>query len=156
MLAKLIENYNSTIHTTINSIPKDVYSRKQLFTNQKLSKIVSNAHKVKKYNVGDTVRIINKRTIFGKIGETYSRSTYKIVQRSQNSYIVQNTQTGTVLKRTIKPNEIQVIELCRLPLQRSDIFEGEMKRQKIIRRLRKEGLINPRSENQDTHISLQI
>ena len=93
VLAKLIENYNSTIHTTINSIPKDVYSRKQLFTNQKLSKIVSNAHKVKKYNVGDTVRIINKRSIFGKIGETYSRSTYKIVQRSQDSYIVQNTQT---------------------------------------------------------------
>ena len=100
VIDKFATNYNNTYHTTIRSVPNDVFTGKQPFNNQ-----ILHTDDLKSFKVGDKVRIKTKKAIFDKLGETYSRGIYIIVEKNNNSYNVQN-EKGVVLKRTIKPNEL--------------------------------------------------
>ena len=78
-------NYNNTYHQTIRSIPADIFEGRQQFSNQP----IFSSNPPPKYQVEDIIRLKKEKGVFDKIGETYSRMTYKIISKTGNSYRVE-------------------------------------------------------------------
>ena len=137
VLDKFSKNYNSTVHNTIRQKPIDVFSGLLPFNNQRLS-----ANNVPQFSVGDKIRLKVKKTVFDKISENYSRSVYTIVSKTTNSYKIKNPD-GVELKRTIKPDEILLVNnvdtFTNLDDQEDEVRK-ELKHQKVVRKVRKEGV----------------
>lgn len=141
VINKLTSNYNNTYHDTIRSIPNDLHTGKQNYSNQTISRST-----VEQFEIGNKVRLKNKKSALDKISENYSRGIYEIVEKTLNSYKVKN-EKGDVLKRTIKPNEMLLVEDVQSLDKSGDEEEEakkELKGQKVGRILKKEGL-DPRN-----------
>lgn len=113
VLSELNDNYNSTYHETIRSIPNEIYFGKQRFNNRKL--YCHNCSSAETFTVGDMVRLRVRTHKLEKKGELFSRKIYVISSetKTKNSYKVKPINDGVVgdeLKRTIKPYEMQKIK----------------------------------------------
>ena len=81
VLDKLIKNYNSTYHTSLNKEPKEVNEEEELeIMFSKIKKTFDIINDKETFEIGDKVRIKEKRTTFQKEGQTYSRETYTITK----------------------------------------------------------------------------
>ena len=95
VLPKLVENYNNSIHSSINRSPnsitkkdeKDIY-KKQL---EKYNEVVKKIHIDNSFFIDDKVRIIKSRGPFKKgMKQRYSKTIYKIVEVIGNKFKIQS------------------------------------------------------------------
>jgi hypothetical protein len=108
-------------------------------------------------SVGDTVRILEKKTTFAKEGPTFSKELYVVVKKDGFIWRVHPKTGGALLRRKFADNDLLVINpdtLVALPDQtvRQDIDEG-VERHRT--RLQKKGIINEKSDL-DRAVALSI
>ena len=102
VLPDLIENYNTTFHSTIKAKPLDVFEGRD---KNKQTNIVQYEPS---YAVGDIVRIKQVKPILGK-GDyiKYSEETYIITGTRGKRYYLKNTSTDETASRPYKDYEIK-------------------------------------------------
>lgn len=128
-LQKLINNYNSTEHTTIKQKPLNIWEGKQV-NQQSITKLKND------YEVGDKVRHITKKKSFDKSSSTtnYTKTIYTITKISGHSIFLDDL---------IKP--FKSFELVKaVGDDKTSSYDEKNEKNKhdetIKRRLRKEGL----------------
>ena len=93
------DNYNDSVHRTIDARPADVWSGKAIPIRPK-------AVEVESFSVGDLVRKRVVHTNFEKKTERWSRDVYQIVRAVGRGYILKNTSTGHELVTKVKPDAL--------------------------------------------------
>ena len=110
ILNEIIENYNNTVHRSLfHHTPNQVFENKdhrmQIFNSN-----IEHNHNllaVRDFNIGDTVRIYELKTIYEKEKPQFSKELYKIIdiKRGYKVY-VENLLTHIPLKRGLKSYEM--------------------------------------------------
>ena len=160
----LIYNYNHTYHDTIKMTPAECMENKQKFYDVMVRMVAKKFIMKQKLKLksDDFVRIAEKHEKFQKTKRNWSNEIYKIIGRSGNGYKLQD-KDGNQLERNYK-----IYELLKIPVQsfegNNSNFELEkkekeiVKKRKIIRKIRKEGIdttnIIESKRNKNTSIGL--
>lgn len=104
VLPDLIHNYNNTYHRTIRTTPyKSITER--------ISFAPSDNRDVEKLEIGDQVRVLQKRNKLTKGDVPYwSEDLYEIVDTDLNRYVLKNTVTGGVLPKRYGRHQLMVVK----------------------------------------------
>merc|ERR1711991_866241 len=112
-LGDILENYNTSIHSSIKTDPKYALENNMTFThvNDVSDGEEFDAFEKNKLETGVRVRTLLKRTITSK-GHIprYSKTTYKVIKRVGIKYQLQNETTGDVLEHLYPRHKLQVID----------------------------------------------
>ncbi len=93
ILDKLVDNYNNTIHSTTKMKPNDVNKTKEnVISNNQLKNYIDVKQEINNnFEIGDFIRILKKRKLFGKgDSEYYSKTLYEIIERNNNKFIIRS------------------------------------------------------------------
>ena len=95
VLPLLVENYNDTPNSALfnespNKITDETIVRVLMDEKVEYDKLYS---KINKYNIGDTVRHLEKKNLFEKGDVKYSRDVCKITEKKGNSYYLDDEKT---------------------------------------------------------------
>jgi hypothetical protein len=133
ILPKLIKNYNSNEHRTINAKPVDVWNGKAT-PNQVINKVEM------KFKVGNKVRHINKKATFDKASSTtnYTITVYTITRIDGSSiYLDQLKKPFRDFELLLAVEDKEEVD----KLEELDKTNKEDKRQALIKnRLKREGV----------------
>jgi hypothetical protein len=132
----LIENYNNSLHRTIQEKPIDVYTGRET-SKQTL------AFPSMKFNVGDYVRRLLNRKMFDKksFEPIYSTKVYQIPQIKGYQNTLKDIETGKILDRTYLPRELIKVEKPEVNDFFKEFREKKFENKKIkqkVKRLRKD------------------
>lgn len=136
VLDDIVENYNTSEHSTLRQTPHDVYNR-LAFPDR-----VFPPRRVKKFEKGDMVRLKTTRNIFDKPEERWSRMVYHVAMKVGKAYQVEN-QNGDVLARRYKPDmllKIDAVDESSDEDESVEIVKQDVREQKIDRKLNKAGV----------------
>lgn len=142
VLPKLMKNYNNSIHSSTGFAPNKVGDKEFNVIQRKNLQRALEAKKTNDiFNVGDKVRLKKQKETFSKIGETYYRGIYTIVQENPFSYKVEN-EAGEELKRTIKSYDMVKISTSDEYDEEDVEFDRnvEKKEHKVARVLKTDGI----------------
>ena len=144
-LPKLVDNYNNTIHSGMSDTPYNLYhmkSDKKINERQEeFEEKTERADKtMPKFEVGDKVRILIKKSVFNKkIGPMYSKKVHKITKKSGSFYWLDDEHEET---EYYKPYELQKIgDSENNPFEREvdeDKFDLEQHLKKTLPEMRKQ------------------
>lgn len=128
-LPKLIMNYNNTYHSTIHAIPFNVWNGKER-NNQDIHYIQH------LFSVGDKVRHLQKKKVFGKNSSTssYTKQIYTITKAEGQSYYLDE------LTKPFKEHELVLAVGEELNNNYEEKAKEIKKKDLMVRRLRREGL----------------
>lgn len=134
VLDKLIKNYNSTYHSSIKKEPKDISEADELeiiFNKIKATFDILNKEEV--LEVGDKVRIREKKGLFEKGGFNYSKDIYVIEKVNGKSVRIE----GKLIPKTdiLKINQESTIEE-----KKPDERKKAISKSRVRRRLAREGI----------------
>jgi hypothetical protein len=109
ILADIVDNYNNTPHRSLDGLtPNEAFSNKNV-----RMKIFSDnlAHNNfiegnLSFNLGDVVRVLNRKEAFSKEKPQFSKELYKVVEQRGYKFYVEELKTDKKLRRGLKPNEI--------------------------------------------------
>jgi hypothetical protein len=135
-LNDFINNYNKSIHSTINVKPIDVLNGKVKPHIKKV--IVENP-----YKVGIYVRYQKKLVNFAKksFEPKYSDSVYKIKEVLGNRYTLENPENGNVIEKTFLKRELlPVIDYIKNESKYEQQLQTNKQEKKYIKEQRKSGL----------------
>ena len=125
----LYKNYNTTYHSTIKEIPLEIWKGKAK-NKQKINLIPM------KFEVGDKVRHIVKKSVFDKSSSTsnYTKSVYTIQSIDKNAIYLDD------LKKPFRQNELVLAVENNVNVNEDydKLVEKEVKENRIQRRLNKE------------------
>lgn len=139
-LDDFIYNYNNSYHNSLKMKPSEVGKEDKKRINKKAIEKTTKINEKEDIEIGDNVRKLLKKKVFGKDELTYSKGVYKVVDRNNNTYKLKNS-SGTILQKNFKFNELQKINIDNLiKISEGDEISKEKEHQSINRRLRKEGL----------------
>jgi hypothetical protein len=85
-LDDLVHNYNHTVHSTIGLAPANVTLQDRVSIRMKAAVETQRLDKKKNLNVGDTVRVLERKELFGKEGPSWSKEIHKIVEDNTKSF----------------------------------------------------------------------
>lgn len=112
IMDQIVQNYNDTPHRSLDRItPNQAFNsrdvRLEIFKqNMEYNKMIDEGIP---FNIGDTVRILNRRVAFSKEKPQFSKEIYKLIENKGYKFYVQDSD-GNKLRRALKPNEIQKID----------------------------------------------
>lgn len=108
VISSIVENYNNTPHRSLdNTTPNEVFFNKEArmkIFNENLAHN-NGIDQTMKFNIGDTVRILNRKEAFGKEKPQFSKEIYTISEQTGYKYYVKDDQNNQ-LKRRFKPTEL--------------------------------------------------
>ena len=102
-LSDLVYNYNNTIHRTIGTTPYKAITTGRVNMNYEKKKI-------KDIEIGQTVRVLEPRTIMTK-GDTpyYSKDVFEVVGRDRNRYVLKNVNTGNEINKRYGKHQLLIV-----------------------------------------------
>jgi len=109
VLPDLVNNYNDNIHSSIKMKPKDVKPEEEekIYEIKLHEKNRVDNNIIEQFSIGDKVRILKQRSIFGKGQSTYySKQVYTIMGKEYNSFIVKSDNGKT---KQVQPYMIKKI-----------------------------------------------
>ena len=139
-LDKVVRQYNTTVHSYIGITPYESFVLKKprkTPTNTEHRKVV----KKTLFNIGDRVRILEKRKLFDKGSEAnnYTSTIYEVVKREGDRYTIKNPKHGNVLKRTVLSREMLLTKSQPVGKSKRDKEKDKTKRyNKSDRRINKD------------------
>ena len=164
--------YNALPHRSLNN-----YSPNEVFNNDarynahgtvgadniinQLNINNENIINIKYYEVGDIVRLRNKKTLFEKEGEIYSRELYTIVDKDKNKYTLQNLNNnapgrasgGNILNKTYNYNQLLKSNIIDFNIKKNNILEHKNKLKNKLKfnreGLDKKNIINNRTRHKN-------
>ena len=92
----------------------------------------------KYYEVGDYVRLLNKKNMFDKENQTYSKNIYMIIEKNKNKYKLQDFNNKE-LKRYYNYHELQKSEINNI-IDKKDNIIIHKKKNKTNRILKNDGI----------------
>jgi hypothetical protein len=149
VLDKLVQNYNNTIHSTTKMKPNDVNKTKEnVISNNQLKNYIDVKQEINNnFEIGDFIRILKKRKLFGKgPSEYYSKTLYEIIERNNNKFIIRsnNNKIQEVLPFQMKKIDDDMYENPYLKNSNIDnqkkIIKSDKKLKMHQRKLKKEGI----------------
>jgi hypothetical protein len=142
VIEKLINNYNNTIHRTLNATPNTANINIEQY-HDPIPKIEKLQNIENEFNINDKVRILKNKKLFEKGSQNYTKTIYKIIEKNMNGYVVENEKT----KKRVLPHEMQKVEIEKIiknPKIKNDksknIVEKDIKEKQQKRKIKKEGL----------------
>lgn len=93
---KIVNAYNKKVHSSTGYSPNDLNENEkaQDEIRQKLIGLsILPALELKKFNIGDSVRVYKKRSLFGKGGGNFSKTIHKITDIKMNSIFLDDDDT---------------------------------------------------------------
>lgn len=108
VLQDLIANYNSTYHHSIKSTPEKANSEK-IHLND-LKTLVSASRLATHFQIGDHVRLLKRKKVFAKTGETYGKEIYEVLEVNPLSYTIQQIGASNPFRRTVQWYELQLVD----------------------------------------------
>lgn len=132
IIQNIVENYNDTPHRSLNNVTPN-----QVFENKEARMMIYNENKNHNENIdhnnnlqiGDTVRILNRREAFGKEKPQFSKEIYVIDEQIGHKYIVKDNDNNK-LNRKLKSNEIQKIDTKQIKNKNPINIEKEIQQNK--------------------------
>lgn len=110
VLPQLVENYNNSVHSTINKAPNDFNPEKD--TPKLVAKLESKGLETMKefnsFHIGDNVRVLKPKEMFDKGKEVFSRQIYIIDEIDKLAFKLKNHK-GVVLKARFKNWQLQKV-----------------------------------------------
>ncbi len=100
----LIENYNNTVHSTIGYAPTKVGIREMALIRFDAAQKTARLDRMKNLNVGDKVRILQRKPQFGKEGAKWSDEVFTITEDNTKSFKLEGQH------RKYKHYELQKVE----------------------------------------------
>ncbi len=113
VIKSIVENYNNTPHKSLdNATPNEVFNSKaarmKIFNaNLEHNELIDNTMK---YEVGDTVRVLNRKEAFSKEKPQFSKEIYTISEQTGYKYYVKDSEDKQ-LKRRFKPTELLKVNI---------------------------------------------
>ena len=129
VIDRLINNYNNTIHSSINDKPKDA-NEKKIYNNE-MNKAIDIKNEInKEFKIDDHVRIYKTKEQFEKGNKNYySSSVYKIIGKENNKFILENINNHKIKK--MLPNYLMKINI-------NDLIEKKQTRLRNIKKMKDE------------------
>lgn len=87
-LPDLLLNYNSNVHSTTGFVPNNVGSKEMAIIRLDALQKTAKLDKEKNVNVGDNVRVLLQKDLFGKEGPRYSDTVHKVTEDNVKSFKV--------------------------------------------------------------------
>jgi hypothetical protein len=112
VVREIVDNYNDTPHRSLdNATPNEVFGSKEarMIIFAQNESYNDNIDQTVNYNVGDKVRILNRREAFSKEKPQFSKELYTIIEQVGYKYIVEDSNKKKV-DRKFKSYELQKIE----------------------------------------------
>lgn len=138
-LSDIVKSYNSMKHSTTKEAPKDIWNGKAI--NKQEINFVKNT-----FEINDIVRIKRYKKVFDK-GDTltYSRDTYKIIDKNKNKLKLINMKTNEELKTLYKPYEIIKVDEIEVMKdnkaeENEKITQQEQQEKKVKKNLKRDGV----------------
>lgn len=131
-LDSIIENYNMTIHRTINATPYSIFIDKEPLPKVK-ALIKPPVKSEQSFEVGDVVRYLKQpANRFEKLSmaERYTRTTFKVIGMNKNRYILEGEDDAIVEKL---PSELQKVDKIQT-FKASDTARQDYATEKIERK----------------------
>ena len=101
VLQPMIDNYNTSVHSSIKERPVDVFERRVMSKQRGTISVTQN------FSVGDKVRTKVLKQAFDKSDViSYSREIYVIIEIRGQRYLLRNLRTGVEPKRRYKAYEL--------------------------------------------------
>lgn len=85
-LDDLVENYNTTVHSATSLAPAQVTPKDRVLIRFHAAQTTAKLDQKKNLNVGDKVRILQQKAVFGKEGPKWSDEVYTIVEDNTKSF----------------------------------------------------------------------
>ena len=118
--------YNDIPHRSLNNYsPNEVFNDDNIINQLNINN--NEIINIKYYEVGDIVRIRNKKTIFEKEGEIYSRDLYTIIDKNKNKYTLQNLNNNNILNKTYNYNQLLKSNIIDFTTKKNNILEHKNK-----------------------------
>lgn len=135
IMNQIVKNYNDTPHRSLDRLtPNQAFNsrdvRLEIFKqNMEYNRIIDEGIP---FNIGDTVRILNRREAFSKEKPQFSKGIYKVVENKGYKFYVEDSE-GNKLRRALKPNEIQKIDENKIQHANPRNIEEEIQQnQKVV------------------------
>lgn len=112
VVKQIVENYNDTPHSSLDNVtPNQVFGSKEArmmiyAQNESYNDNIVNSIN---YEIGDKVRILNRKEAFSKEKPQFSKELFTIVGKPGHKYLVENAN-NKIVNRKFKPYELQKIE----------------------------------------------
>lgn len=162
ILPKLVENYNTTKHSTLNKTPEEALTMGGIddYVTEKVSIAAKQPYNMVQFPINTKVRIIIKRKQFEKAGNRWSTTLHTIEREANGLYYVKDRVGG------YRKNELQLVTgAVQTAPQRIEVSnleerkENQVIEKRITRRIAKEGIerftpevkIQPRVRRQTDH-----
>lgn len=140
VLPKIVNNYNTTYHSTIQGIPKQIFNREDINRSElnDTNQITGNL------KIGDKVRVLITKNVFDKNDVIkYSKNIFTISDTDKQKYILTDDETNEILERKFKYYELQKIKKVQsIPKKNNDeeLHNDNIKQKKITKFNNKEGV----------------
>ena len=143
VLPDLIQNYNSTIHTTLKQSPLEAinfggissYIQTQTAQADKVS------HNKTTYNIGDKVRLLIKKTTFEKGTSRFTKSTHQITSMNNALYYVSDRVNGyRKSELQLVTGSVETAPNIDEPPDLEERKQAQVIERRITRRMAKEGI----------------
>lgn len=136
--------YNNTEHSSTGFKPDEVSKKEYNLIWQMNEERVKDYYEdnTKVFNKGDRVRLVKQKGAFEKkSGQQYNKSIYEVVKINPFSYKVKNIESETVLQRTVKPYELQLVEsVAEFAPPKPQDRQALIKQTKVQRQVKKQGI----------------
>ena len=111
VLSKMMQNYNTSVHSTIGIAPNDFNKEDgRRIRDEAYARGYKAKQEAKELKVGDTVRILKKKKNFQKGGESYSKQTYIIASKGPISMRIRSTKNNQLLLNRYKAWELARVD----------------------------------------------
>jgi hypothetical protein len=88
-LDDLVYNYNHSVHSSIGLAPANVNIQDRVSIRLKAAEKTQRLDEKKNLNVGDTVRVLERKELFGKEGPSWSDEIFKITEDNTKSFKIE-------------------------------------------------------------------
>ena len=146
VLQKLIDNYNSSAHRTLGQSPLEAlaFGGATDYMIKQTERAKGELYNKEAFAVGDRVRVLKKKILFNKGGNTFSKTVYTISEIEGGRYYVDGLESGYRKSELLKVNnDVEDYEPEDREENDHDIDEkkeAQKVEKRISRRINKEGI----------------
>lgn len=137
VLQDLFDNYNNSVNRNLKQSPLESLTAggaTNYMTRQKEKASTQSYNKID-YQIGDRVRVLKRKTLFQKGGNSFSKAVYTIIDKIDGRFYVEGLEKGYKKSELLKVDKREKGDEASEIIEENNDYEKEVEAQKVEKRV---------------------